>query len=110
MLPKQVLLNSSELKVVIAENQHHSGARLQTSIDSLIIENEFDVADSPFNFDFIPSNDFCGNPEQLKANEDELKIQKELADGMGYNCKVECEECTDNMIKTKLEKEDARIH
>ena len=70
--------------------------------DSLIIENEFDVAGSPFYFDFIPSNEFCGNPKQLKTYEDELKIQKELADGMGYNCKVEYEECSDNMNKYRL--------
>jgi len=66
---------------------------------ALLIENEYDVCASPFNFEFISENAFCGAKEQLKAYEDEKATQKQVAEALGFCCKQECGECSANFYK-----------
>lgn len=67
--------------------------------DALLIENEYDVSGSPFNFEFISKNKFSGTQDQLESYEDEKKTQKDVADAMGYYCKETCGECSWNLYK-----------
>jgi hypothetical protein len=78
------------MKIICKENPLKS---------ALLIENEYDVCDSPFNFEFIAENQFVGTPEQLAAYEEEKATQRQIAKAMGYFCKEECGECSANLYK-----------
>jgi hypothetical protein len=67
--------------------------------DALLIENEYDISSSPFNFEFISANKFSGSEEQLKKYEEEKSSQKDIASAMGHFCKEECGECSWNLYK-----------